>query len=445
MSDERPEQRVPPQLHADGPAGTLAPLLRSRTLFVAVVILGVALRLFTLALAGDHLMTAWSGGGDQQDYITLASNILAGDGFTYHHQATAFRPPLFPLLLAGFMWLFGVHWIIAVRVFQFVAGLLTAVICARLSARLFDPPAARVALVAALFMPMSIYFQNEILTECATSLFVALSLLYLARSISENRTSDYVLLGFFSSLAALIRFNAAALVMVACGVTLVCGGARKRMRRFVIVTGACLVTLAPWLIRTGVAFHGHAIYSTYSGFAAVEGVVMPLGRTQPGETDATESALHWGNWSVETNGPARLLLPAEPELNREAWSVAGRLWKEQGWRMAPLTLKKISAFWLGTDQVFWTQSFSWRNRLLRWAGVGFYWLILVLAIRGWFRLLRRNPTIAQVLLFYAIFVTVLHIPLVMNTRLRSPLLDPLLVALAGGAWLSKRRESPATP
>jgi hypothetical protein len=42
-----------------------------RTLFWAVVILGIVLRLLSIAVAGNHLMTPWSGGGDQREYITL--------------------------------------------------------------------------------------------------------------------------------------------------------------------------------------------------------------------------------------------------------------------------------------------------------------------------------------------------------------------------------------
>jgi hypothetical protein len=61
---------------------------------------------------------------------------------------------------------------------------------------------------------------------------------------------------------------------------------------------------------------------------------------------------------------------------------------------------------------------------------------LLLGIAGWLRLYKLQPAIAVVLLALAIFVTVLHIPLTMNTRLRSPLFDPMLVSLAGGGYLS---------
>jgi hypothetical protein len=85
---------------------------------------------------------------------------------------------------------------------------------------------------------------------------------------------------------------------------------------------------------------------------------------------------------------------------------------------------------------FYTHGFSWKNRAIRRAAVIAYWVLLLLAIAGWFRLRKSQPAMAAVLLLMVVFVTLLHVPLTMNTRLRSPLFDPMLVSLAGGGWLS---------
>lgn len=74
--------------------------------------------------------------------------------------------------------------------------------------------------------------------------------------------------------------------------------------------------------------------------------------------------------------------------------------------------------------------------MARWIGVTEYWIILLLAIAGWLRLYKLQPAIAVVLLLFLVFVSLLHVPLTMNTRLRSPLFDPMLVSLASGGWLS---------
>lgn len=202
-------------------------------------------------------------------------------------------------------------------------------------------------------------------------------------------------------------------------------------RRSAVVLIAATIVLAPWLIHNEIAFHGKASYSTHGGFAAVEGIIMPLGRTQPGETEAINNALGWGIRDVETDKPTRAGLRDEAALNGQAWQVASILWRHAGWRIVPLFMEKFSAFWLSTDQILYTRSLAWRGRLARMAGVAVYWVALVLAVIGWSRLRSTNPCMAKSLILYAAVLTAFHLPLTMNTRLRVPLFDPLLATLAG--------------
>ncbi|HTZ75387.1 MAG TPA: hypothetical protein VMB47_15805, partial [Candidatus Aquilonibacter sp.] len=68
-------------------------------------------------------------------------------------------------------------------------------------------------------------------------------------------------------------------------------------------------------------------------------------------------------------------------------------------------------------------------------GVLFYWALLALGIAGWLKLRALRPELAYIFLFYAIVVTILHIPFNMNTRLRMPFIDPWLAVLAGAGLL----------
>jgi hypothetical protein len=209
-----------------------------------------------------------------------------------------------------------------------------------------------------------------------------------------------------------------------------------RWRRALLIGLSALVVTSPWLVRTFIVFHGKAIYSTHSGYAAVEGVLMPLGRTQVGESDALDEGLGWTNIEVETNTPERPEFRDEVALNKDGWNYASHLWRAEGWKLLPITAQKLGAFWLSMDQLIDTQSFSWRNRLIRASGVAVYYVIVALAIAGWLRIRVLHPEVAYALLLYAVVVTALHIPLTMNTRLRSPLFDPMLASLAGCGLLS---------
>jgi hypothetical protein len=419
----------------------------SRLIFWILATLGVIARLAIVILPGNRLTAPWSGVGDVQQYVALASNLLAGDGFSYAHVPTAFRPPLYPLLLAGFMWLSPAHWPAILRAVQLVVSLVTAWISSRLAARWFGPAGGRIALVAALLLPTQLYFTGEILTECTASLLGILFLAYVDEALQFDKPRSWMLLGLIAGLAALDRFNAAALPLIAAAFALgwlvvPAGEGRptannsSRWRNLALLVAPCAIVLTPWLAYTAISFHGHALYSTHAGFGAVEGVLSPTGRAQEGESEKLIAALGWTNATVETNTPQRPELRDELALNRQAAQVALQLWRHVGWQVVPIMTEKLGAFWLSTDQMLHLSMFSTRNRILRRTGVVAYWVVLLLAIAGWLRLRKIHPAASRMLLFYAIVLTVMQLPLTMNTRLRSPLFDPVLVSLAGGGWLS---------
>jgi hypothetical protein len=396
----------------------------------AAAIVGVIAHIAITAVAGNHLLNPWSGGGDIHQYADLASNLLAGDGFTFAHQPTAFRAPLYPLLLALLMRISANYWLMILHVLQLLISFATALLCGKLAERWFGRQARYVAIAGALVLPTLLYVSSEVLTECTAAFLGILFVLLLDRCVNAPRTDASVLLGVVCGLAALERFNAAVLVIAACIALLVYAGWRQAF----MTAAACLLIVTPWLIHTEKAFHGNALYSTHGGFAAVEGVLSPTGRADQFEVQEMMHELGWGNWNVETNTPEDPRLRDEVALNQHAWHVTFGLWKERGWGLVPIAGSKLAAFWLSTDQVFHSETFSWKNRLLRWAGVGVYWIMLVAAILGWVRLRKTQPKIAYALLIYVVAATAMHVPVTMNTRLRVPLFDPLVVALASGGF-----------
>lgn len=404
------------------------PVVRSRV-FLALGILGLALRVGFVLAADSHQPTFHSGGSDAPAYILLAENLLAHKGFTYAGQASAFRPPGYPLLLAGFMAIFGSHYIAAVRWLQFALGLATVSVCAAASSRLSGKEAAKAALLVGLFLPTLIFSTAQVLTECMSAFLTALFLLFLVIQREKGDLRSAGGLGLTAGLGSLFRFNAAALPLVA-GWTVV----QTRPRKSLVWRGAAVLLLPvvivlPWLVRNHLVF-GRWLYSTHLGPNAVQGVVAPEGRTQPGDLGKVIAAVGcWGQ--LETNDSSRLSLPSEVVWNQRTLREVPRLWKEQGWGAIPLLGRKIAQFWLSTDQLLDTKSFRLSEQLTRAGGVLLYLVVLALALGGWFQLHARRPSMASVFLLYAVGLTVLHLPFVMNTRMRIPLMEPLLVILSG--------------
>jgi len=399
---------------------------------VGLFSIGVLTRMLVAILGGAQLRTPWGGGGDSPTYFLLAQNLLAGKGYTYAGIPTALRPPGYPLLLAACMRVFGTHALVSMRWLQFFEGMAVVFLCGAIAERLSGPRARNAALLVALFFPTLVEMNGEILTEAPATLFTAVFLYLVVRYM--ERPTWLILIGFscFIGVGALVRFNMALLGFVALAVVLSQKSDPQRWRRASVVPALALLVISPWLTRNLAVFHGQVLFSTHSGLDALEGVLTPQGRALPGDHERLVAAVGWEPpVEVETNNPSRYNLPAEPILDRECWNAALKLWRQMNIALIPLALRKVADFWLSTDQLFWTGAFRTRARLMRGAGVLFYWILLVLAVAGWFRLRSTNPHVAKIFLLYAALVTAMHLPFVMSTRLRMPFIDVVLAVLVG--------------
>lgn len=189
------------------------------------------------------------------------------------------------------------------------------------------------------------------------------------------------------------------------------------------------ILVSPWLIRNLVVFHGQILYSSQTGLVALQGAVSPSGRTRPEDKERWLAA-GWWLQDIETDTPRRLQFPSEVQLNKTAERAAWNAWRGLGFGVVAVLLKKVCYFWLSTDQLLDTSGLPAKQRFLRVCGVLFYWLALAAAIGGLLRLRQRERRLTNVLLVYCLFATLLHLPVTMNTRLRSPLIDPLICVLA---------------
>ncbi len=410
-------------------------------LLAALVISGVLLRAAVAILAGNSMRTPWGGGGDTPAYVLLAQNILSGKGYAYAGMPTALRAPGYPLMLAAFFKLFGAHALAAMRWLQFFEGIAVALLCAATAKKLFGEQAGKWTLAIALFFPTLVQMNGEVLSEAPATVFTALFVYLLVSYWKEPGPGWLVLLGCAIGMGALVRFNLAALGLIALVAVFRCASGSKRWMGAAIVFVVSVLIVSPWMIRNFLAFHGQVLFSTESGPDALHGVLTPQGRALPGDSEMLRAAVGWvPPVDVETNDTSRLKLGPEPELDKQCWRAAIAIAMYKGWGLVPLALRKITDFWLSTDQLFWTASFPLWGRMLRAAGVLMYWALLGLAVLGWLRLRSSNNSsnnrMAQMFLLYALMVTAMHLPFVMSTRLRMPFMDPILGVLAGGVAAS---------
>ncbi len=400
-------------------------------LSLAVAILA---RLVVLFIPGNSVRTPWSSGSDAAAYVLLARNLVSGDGYTYAHMPSAFRMPGYPLILAGTMELFGNHFAFAARLLLGIAGFATAYFCMRAAESLFGDTAGKIALVAALVFPTLLYFSGEFLTEGPTSFFTALFFWGFAEDIRRPSWKTATLMGCAVGFGSLFRLNSALLGVVALAGAWIARTSTEARKQLVIIPLCAGLIVTPWIVRNWAAF-GRPLLSTESGSAALFSVADPTSRLTPGWDDRLRAAVgHVLPDDLETNDSSRLAIGPEPDINRRCWQATLQLWRSMGWQnLASWTIVKWETFWLGTDQLWNARSRSPLNYALHVAGAVLYWILLALALRGWWNLRKKLPRTAMIFLGYAILITLIHTPFVMDTRIRAPLIDPLIAILAGGA------------
>ena len=396
------------------------------------------IRLVLVIWAGNAPQTPLTGGSDTLAYQALGDSLTEHRGLSYAGMPTALRPPLYPLFLAAGQVVAGKDYRLLVRLIQLGVGVLMAFVCARTSEAVGG--AKSIASAAALAAPTLVFFSAEILSETLAALIVSIFFFL----VVTDRKASPVLTGVTIGLGMIERFNLAALAPVYVAYQIVAKKPSQAARNVALAGFAALAVVSPWFVRNLATFHGQVLYSTHTGTNLLQGLITPDGRTQAGDGDKLEAAAGWTIADIETNEPSRAAYPPEPQLDREAMKAA--LSQLPHVNVASLILRKLGYFWLSFDQLYRTQSLGRQMRLVRYGGVVAYWLLLGLGVAGLMKFRVRNRDTAILFVAYAIIVTCMHLPFVMNTRIRAPLMEPALAILAGVALAPvARNDSLADP
>lgn len=218
-------------------------------------------------LAAGLLLAAYLSGGDfaysdERDYLEIASNIAEGRGFSQNGRATAFRPPAWPLLLAGAIALGASTTVLAlIPVLLLVASALLARLIA---ARIAGEVAGWVAAFGMMLYPLNAY---TALTLYPQILATALTLLMLWLVISADGRSS-------GGRAALLGVSAATLILAVPTMALVAAviglwalwGFRRQWLKFALVGGvACVLPVAAWTARNQAELGSPIPVSTATG------------------------------------------------------------------------------------------------------------------------------------------------------------------------------------
>jgi hypothetical protein len=261
---------------------------------VVVFVIALAVRAIYAAIFLRHYTPI----SDTASYLEIARNVAHGHGFSavfpyFARHETAFRPPLYPLLLGGVFTITGVHVLVA-QIVNIILGSLGVLLLAVLATRIAARPQAGVitGVLAATFPPL--VFNDVVpLTE-------ALSVVLLASALILLVQQQYLLAGVLTGLLVLTRTSAQLFIpIVAIWVI-----SRFGLRAALSFCVASVLVVAPWLVRNRLVFH-KTVLVTSNGFniAAIwSDEAQRIGYfVDPALNPAFASVRHYGPGADATN------------------------------------------------------------------------------------------------------------------------------------------------
>ncbi len=436
-----------------------------------------AIMLCALAVRGGAL--ALVPGALQKDtdlYRQIAENLLATGSFALGGTPTAFRPPLYPLLLVPCAATGEAAWL-ATAVLHLLLGLLTVAGVWFVGHQVGGPLVAGIAAFLVAVDPLLVWQSTQLMSETACVAVVAGCFATATQAWTSRRWLACLQAGFLAGLAALCRANLlpwSALVPLALALAAVSlnevpcqqfGGMRSpppptqppssgrelsgrsccRMWFSVSMTAsvcACGVLLAvvPWATRNRSVL-GHWIFGTTHS-----GVTLLLANNDD-FYDHIASGKSPGSWRSEgfhrqwSEIVARSGVTHEADIDALAYRLAWETIRRRPADFLKATFLRVAWLWSPLPEESVTKDLgSWQGT--RWAVAGFYALSYLAAVGGLGQLivLSRKDARARVILYLGVglaaVLTGVHAVYWSNIRMRAPVTPFLALLSAIGVWTS---------
>ena len=407
-----------------------------------ILLLALVLRVGYVAVTPDYVLVH-----DALDYDRAAASIAKGDGWPTSRapdRPTAFRPPAYPVLLAGVYKVAGVEdapkadRVVPARILGIVISTLIVLLIGVVARQLWGRRVQLLAMAGgAVYIPL-IVVGAAVMSE---PLFALLLLGALAAAIQHRRSTHQwrwvFLSGVLAGLTCLTRANALVLLLP---LGLAVWTVRPRFSPRALAAPAllcvlALLTISPWTIRNYVVFDRFIPVSTQLG-SALAGTYNDQARLDKENPASWRSIRHLPDYRAFY---ARLPETPEPEAEdilrarskayiREHPAYVATVAKWTTLRMFELGGLDWSRHTASTISV----GPGWAN-----AGVICFWVFALLALAGAFtKLARRTPFfvwLIPILLYLSVVFLVVETP-----RYRTGI-DPFIVMLAA---LALRRALP---
>ncbi len=421
---------------------------REPSRFLLLLLAAFFLRVGVLWKFGESLAE------DRDHYRAIAERIVAGEGFVdpQSHLPTAYRPPLYPLLVAAVR--FSGGGTLAIGLVQVVLGMATSVLTVLCGRRLGLGGASLIAGLLVAVDPLLLYQTALVMTETLAA-FLATLLLWLW--LGEPGPRRNLALGVAFGLCCLCRPTFWAVGFLALAIwgfgifrtARSAGGSRAApWRAALTVAVGVMLVIAPWSIRNACVFGRPIVTTTHGGYTFL----------LPHNSEYTRAVIErpwgavWEGKPMERWGASleEAMARETPPIDRSHISPAVELARDE-WmnrqardylRSEPLTALRSGLTLLGR---FWNVApLATEGRPLsvplRFAIGVFYTALVVLAIIGSIRVMRDDASRWWPLAALIAGFTAVHAVYWADMRMRTPVVPAIaLLAVAGLTSIANSR------
>jgi len=392
---------------------------------------------------------------DPDAYRQIADNLLVRGSFALDLpaqaergaddevacQPTAYRPPLYPTLLALANLGLAEVSLVRVAILHWLMGVGTVMLTFLVAQRFGLGWGAYGAAALVGCDPILLNQSALVMTETLATLLAVAALYTWLRLLDAPRVTSAVVLGIALGLAGLCRptflpWLAMLLLLLLLFRSKVISDSTWRAR-FVLaaaVAVATTVVLSPWIVRNQIAFGKPIVTTTHGGYTLLLGNNPSYYRyLQEGKSDLP--------WPADDPEFQQLLPGPAPPLSDElAYDAATKRLAVETIQDQPSVFVRAS---IGRVAQFWSplanrtsEKESRARSLLRYATCAWYLLVFALAIIGLVRLGNRRWSVGWLgALSLCVCFTLMHSVYWSNLRMRAPVM-PVVALLAGAGIVS---------
>ncbi|HEV3340266.1 MAG TPA: glycosyltransferase family 39 protein [Pirellulales bacterium] len=409
-------------------------------LCLALILLAVFVRGGVLVAQHDRLTA------DPDGYRTLAQNLVEHGVMGRGTQPSAYRPPLYPIVLAACVagpWKSET----AIGLVHFALGLLTVASTVSLAKRWGLGAFSYLAGGLVACDPILVNQSTLVMTETLATLLAVVSLAFISPAIEcagRRRVVLAALAGASFALAALCRPTfLLSLVLTVLALAWLLPDWRQRWQGVATVTIAAACVLLPWAVRNAYQLGKPIVATTHGGYTLLLG-------NNPEYYAFLRTAPWRAVWHAEGLDESLSASRSADEVSndRDEYDLAWQTIRQQPGMFAYASLLRLGALW-GVLPHRTTEDESLSRQFSRYAVGAWYLavfgLALVAVVSGEARLARAPWLFATAL---AAGFTLAHLVYWTDMRMRAPLVPAISLLAAAGVkslpFRQARRRSAAT-